>query len=71
MIKHKVLFLLGLTTIFSNTSMVAQTASSDFMQSIGKIYVVVAVILSVFIGLIIFLINLERKVKQLEDQLED
>ena len=47
----------------------AQTANPDFMQSIGKIYVVVAVIITIFIGIIIYLFSLERKVKNLEQQI--
>ncbi len=38
----------------------------DFMRSIGKIYVVVAVLLAIFVGIIVFLIYLERKISQLE-----
>ncbi|MFK7982828.1 MAG: CcmD family protein [Saprospiraceae bacterium] len=47
----------------------AQTTNPDFMQSIGKIYVVVAVIITIFIGIIIYLFSLERKIKNLEQQL--
>ena len=47
----------------------AQSSSPDFMRSIGKIYVVVAVIITIFIGIILFLISLERKIKRLEDQI--
>ena len=47
----------------------AQTANPDFMQSIGKIYVVVAVIITIFIGIIIYLFSLERKIKNIEQQL--
>lgn len=49
----------------------AQSASPDFMQSIGKIYVVVAVIITIFIGIIIYLFSLERKIKNMEQQLLD
>jgi len=34
----------------------------------GKIYVVVAVLLILFTGLVIYLIKLDRKVKKLEDK---
>ncbi len=43
----------------------------DFFSNIGKIYVVVAVILIIFIGIIAFLIRLERKTKQLEDYINE
>ena len=40
----------------------------DFMRSIGKIYVVVAVILTIFIGIVLYLIRLDRKLTNLENQ---
>jgi hypothetical protein len=39
---------------------------ADTMRSNGKIYVVVAVILTIFTGLIIYLIRLDRKMSRLE-----
>lgn len=48
-----------------------QDGNPDFMTSIGKMYVVVAVIVSMFIGIVLFLINLERKAKDLEKRIED
>lgn len=48
----------------------AQSENPDFMRSIGKIYVVVAVIVAIFIGIILFLISIERKIKRLEEQME-
>ena len=47
----------------------AQAASADFMRSIGKIYVVVAVIIAIFLGIIVFLIFLDRRLTKLENQL--
>lgn len=41
---------------------------ADFMRSIGKIYVVTAVCLVVWIGIAFYLIRLEKKIKNLEDQ---
>ncbi len=49
----------------------AYAASGDFMQNIGKIYVVVAVIVMIFIGIVIYLIRLEGKIKKLEKLIED
>jgi len=42
---------------------------ADVMRSNGKIYVVVAVIVSIFIGIILYLIRLERKMDRLEREL--
>jgi len=41
---------------------------ADAMRSNGKIYVVVAVILVIFAGLILYLIRLDRKINKLEHQ---
>ena len=39
---------------------------ANVMRSNGKIYVVVAVILTIFFGIIIYLIRLDRKLTRLE-----
>ena len=39
---------------------------SDFMHSNGKIFVVMAVAVVIVLGLFIYLINLDRKIKKLE-----
>lgn len=41
---------------------------ADTMRSNGKIYVVVAVILTIFAGIIIYLIRLDRKMSKLENE---
>jgi CcmD family protein len=39
---------------------------TDFMRSNGKIYVVVAVVVIIVLGIFIYLFNLDRKIKKLE-----
>ena len=39
---------------------------ADTMRSNGKIYVVVAVIVTIFAGIILYLIRLDRKISKLE-----
>jgi hypothetical protein len=39
---------------------------ADSMRSNGKIYVVVVVILTIFAGIILYLIRLDRKISKLE-----
>jgi hypothetical protein len=41
---------------------------ADTMRSNGKIYVVLAVILTIFTGIIIYLIRLDRKISKLENR---
>jgi CcmD family protein len=49
----------------------AWAGGGDFMRSIGKIYVVVAVILVIFLGLAFYLWRLDRKLTNLEHQIKD
>ena len=43
-----------------------EVAMADAMRENGKIYVVLGVVLIIFIGLIIYLISIDRKVSKLE-----
>ena len=60
-----------ITLIFCIQNIFAQTEGGDFMRETGKIYVVVAVIIAMFIGIIIYLISLDRKLTKLEDQIKN
>lgn len=57
--------------LISVGALTAQTEAPDFMRSTGKIYVVVAVIAAVFIGIVFFLIYLDWKLTKLENQIKD
>jgi len=39
---------------------------ADTMRSNGKIYVVIAVILTILLGLILYIVRLDRKISKLE-----
>lgn len=41
---------------------------ADTMRQEGKIYVVVAIILTIFAGIILYLVRLDRKIAKLEKQ---
>jgi hypothetical protein len=62
--------LLSFSFLLSGLAMFAQEKNSvemaDTMRSNGKIYVVAAVILTIFAGIIIYLIRLDRKISRLE-----
>ncbi|WP_242926566.1 CcmD family protein [Pontibacter vulgaris] len=67
---------LGAQVAQAQTEYVATTAGADVemadaLRQDGKIYVVVVVLLTVLIGMIIYLIALDRKVTRLEKQLKD
>lgn len=71
-VMKKTIFSIILMTALSTNLLLAQTAGGeDFMRSIGKIYVVVAVLVSMFIGIVIYLISLDRKLTKLENQIKD
>jgi uncharacterized membrane protein (DUF485 family) len=68
MIKRTLLSLLSFficLTIFAQDSSAVPMA--DELRRNGKIYVVVAVILTIFIGIILYLIRLDRKISKLEN----
>ena len=67
--KNKVIFLLLM--VFHFIPIYAQNAEPDFMRSVGKIYVVVATIASIFIGIVVLLFLLERRISKLEKQLNN
>ena len=63
--KIPIIFLLSLI----NSALIAQEKNvgmADTMRSNGKIYVVIAVILTIFAGIIIYLVRLDRKITRLE-----
>lgn len=45
--------------------------SLDFLRSTGKIYSVVAVILVIFIGIVVFMFRLDNKLTKLEKQIKN
>lgn len=53
------------TILFTN-QLAAQQTVQDFMRNTGKIYVVVAVIVLIFIGIVFYLIRLDSKISKLE-----
>ncbi len=65
---HRIkLHLLTLFFVLCMNSLMAQTVEmASSMRSDGKIYVVVGVLLIIFLGLIVYLFSIDRKVKELE-----
>ncbi len=59
--------LLNLWVLAQNTS--GDSAEmADVMRSNGKIYVVVAVVVTIFIGLFLYLIRIDKKITRLEKE---
>ncbi|HZI01698.1 MAG TPA: CcmD family protein [Flavisolibacter sp.] len=67
--RQKLLFLFF--SFFITATLCAQDNSvemADTMRREGKIYVVVAVILTIFAGIILYLVRLDRKITRLEKE---
>lgn len=62
--------LLGLLLVVNPTLFAQDAQMADTMRSEGKIYVVVAIILIIFFGLITYLIFTDRKISKLEKRLK-
>jgi hypothetical protein len=66
----KYLITLLLSIVFTTQGIAQQNnvvEMADVMRSNGKINVVVAVLATIFIGLMIFLIRIDKKVQKLEE----
>ena len=63
------LFMLLLTTVFVQAQEgTAKTGFGETMRSSGRIYVVIAVILTILIGLILYLVRLDKKMRKMEKE---
>jgi len=68
--KKTVKILLGFLLVINPTLFAQDAQMADTMRSEGKIYVVVAIILVIFFGLIAYLIYTDRKISKLENRLK-
>ena len=66
----KSILLINCFVLISINILNAQSPNGDFMRNIGMIYVVIGVVIIIFIGIIAFLINLDRKLTKLENQIK-
>ncbi|HKK75068.1 MAG TPA: CcmD family protein [Saprospiraceae bacterium] len=57
--------------LLSASTLLNAQSGGDFMRSSGKIYVVVAVIVAIFVGIVAFLMYLDRKLTKLENQINN
>ena len=65
----KILFILAwLLCTLPGFAQQNQTAMADLMRSNGRIYVVVAVMITILAGLIFYVIRLDRKISRLEKE---
>jgi predicted transporter len=59
-------FLLIVTIITQAQDGTKKVEMGDLMRSNGRIYVVVAVMLTILIGLVLYVVRLDRKISKLE-----
>lgn len=60
---------LTLLVLFSQSLFAQPTTSmADNMRSDGRIYVVIAVLLTILAGIFLYLVRLEKKIKSLEKE---
>jgi len=62
------LSLLFVTTFVQAQEETGKTTIGETMRSNGRIYVVVAVMLTILIGLILYLVRLDRKISKVEKE---
>ena len=68
------MLLMALAVLLQCSSLFAQSNTADngmanMMYSSGKIYVVIGVILLIFIGIVFYLVALDRRIGKMEDEL--
>jgi protein-S-isoprenylcysteine O-methyltransferase Ste14 len=66
MIRFKKILLLMVALLPLLASAQAQPEMADTMRSNGKIYIVVAVCLTILVGLFLYVANVDRKISKLE-----
>lgn len=66
--KYLITFLLS---IFSLMVKANEIEMADVMRSNGKIYVVVGVLLAILLGLILYLVSIDRKLSRLEKEVKN
>jgi hypothetical protein len=62
------LSLLGCSTLLHAQNGTNETTVGEFMRSNERSYVVIAVMLTILIGLILYIIRLDRKISKLEKE---
>ena len=69
--KRLVRLVIGTLLLFTATVNAQQEVEmADTMRSEGKIYVIVAIVLIVLTGLIVYLFLMDRKLNKIEDRLK-
>ena len=71
LLRFYICFISGLFVILIPSMAIAQGgAMADTFRSNGKIYVVVAVVVCILLGILFFILQTDRKLKKLEDKIK-
>jgi len=65
------ILVLLLNTIIYSMAYAQDVEMADSLRSEGKIYIVVGVLLIIFIGIVLYLINIDKKVSKLEKEIRN
>jgi CcmD family protein len=66
MVKKNILTLFSIGIISLTKAQTQAANNTDLMRSNGKIYVVMAVVITILLGLFVYLFSIEKKLKSLE-----
>jgi uncharacterized membrane protein len=64
------LLLITVSSLVAQTTAIENETMASTMRSNGKIYVVVAVVTTILIGLIAYMIRVEKKISSIENDLK-
>ena len=71
MIKKIIVLVFLFATLFANAQEATEPQMADGMRAEGKIYVVIAVMVTIFVCVALYLWRIDKKVKKLEDDLKN
>ncbi len=69
-VRHRWLYVFILNVLMMTTTF-AQGSGLDFLRSTGKIYSVIAVIVLIFLGIVLYLYRIDNKLTKLENQIKN
>ena len=62
---HNIYLPITFLFLFVNTAI---AGADDFLRSTGKMYAVYAVIMIIFIGLVMYMLRLDKRIKEIEEK---
>lgn len=71
MIKKLVILFLMLASFYTQAQEATTPAMADNFRQEGKIYVVIAVMAIIFLSIIVYLLMIERRLKKLEEEINN